>query len=93
MKITESTINELLLKFCEDWKIEHIRVETLVQPLPDVYIAEINTSQYDHDNKKPFQETNWVYYLDDFLKEELYKDYVTCVEYTSNNQLLIMFIG
>lgn len=92
MKLTESTINELLLKFCEDWKIEHIQVETLVQPMPEVYIAKIDTSQYDHDNI-PFQETNLVNYLDDFLQKELYKDYVTCVEYTSNDQLLIMFIG
>lgn len=92
MKITKSNINELLLKFCESEEIDHIQVETLVQPIPEVYIAEISTSQYDYYNEIPFQETNYVNCLDKFLQEEL-KEYQICVEYTSYNLLLIMFIG
>lgn len=93
MKITKSNINELLLKFCESEEIDHIQVETLVQPMHEVYIAEINTKLYDLNTDLPFQETNYVNCLDKFLQEELGEEYQTSVEYTSNNLLLIIFIG
>lgn len=93
MKITKSNINELLLKFCESEEIDHIQVETLVKPMPEVYMAEINTRAYDLKADLPFQETNYVNYLDDFLQEELGEEYQTYVEYISNNKLLILFIG
>ena len=70
--MNKTELNQILKEFTESEEIkETIQVDYLLKPNDDILIAYLNIQDYNLKHEVPFNETNYIEYLEEYLEDEL----------------------